>query len=139
MGGAGDALEDFLNSVQKAFLARDTDFLLRLHTLPLPVYTVVGVVIIRTEEEFRDRTLLYRELVGDAVRSDLVILERTAMRNGRFSVTTRWSDVDSKGEPGNVTELRYFLLETGPNTWQIEMLEYIQEPLPYDAVDRIIH
>ncbi|MEK6216944.1 MAG: hypothetical protein N2B03_06955 [Boseongicola sp.] len=68
-----------------------------------------------------------------------VILKREPICNRRTRVTAHWTELTADGSPVVTSTIRYFLLITSDNLWRIEMMEYLEIPIPIETAERIIH
>lgn len=133
-------LEDFMKAMQADFLAGHLEELSKRFLMPLVVYSVAGVVVLRTVEEFLQRTALYRDamMAMNVATSQIAVVSQDALENERLRVTVRVTDFDAGGEMVTGSLIRYFLKASG-ETYAIEMIEYLEAPLPSDEVERLVH
>lgn len=135
-----DRLRSFLESLQGSFLAGELDEVLSFFTLPVVIYSVAGVTVLRDETEFLHTARQYHAaLVAKAVVSSVLdIIERDHAVHNRSRVTVRIVDLDSRGSQVTTSLIRYFLMHT-ETSYRVEMMEYLEAPLSSDEIERIIH
>ena len=135
-----DELRDFLDQVQRAFFAGDVDALRQHFALPLVVYSAAGVVVRRTEKEFARLVEDYRDalLATSVVVGHQMIVARDPLVNNRCRATVRTTEVDADGQAVASALIRYFLVADS-GSYLIEMMEYLEAPLPISEIERIIH
>ena len=135
-----DELQSFLLSIQSAFYERDLDALFARFTLPLVVYSAAGVAMVRTEAEFERMTDDYRAALQalSATHGSLTIEHQEPAVNNRMRVTVSTQDLDANDRQVTGSRVRYFLFE-GPGGFTVEMLEYLEIPLPLSEVEDIVH
>ena len=135
-----DRLRSFLESLQGSFLAGELDELLMYFTLPVVIYSVAGVTVLRDEAEFLHTARQYHAaLVAKAVASSVIeIIERDHAVHNRSRVTVRIVDMDCRGNRVTTSLIRYYLIHT-ETSYRVEMLEYLEAPLSSDEIERIIH
>jgi hypothetical protein len=133
-------LIEFLTRLQDAFLDGRMEELGSLVTLPLVVYTVAGVTVLRTPDEMTEMAVEYRgAIVGLSVtQSRIELVEWSAPVNRRVRALARTVDFDATGRFVTSSLVRYFLVETDAG-FRIEMMEYLEAPLPPDEVERLVH
>ena len=135
-----EELQGFLMSIQSAFYERDLDTLFARFTLPLVVYSAAGVSLVRDEAEFERMTDDYRAALHSraATHGALMIESQEPAVNNRLRVTVRTRDLDENETQVTGSLVRYFLFE-GPEGFTVEMLEYLEVPLPLSEVEDIVH
>lgn len=135
-----DELKAFLSHLQSLFLAGDSKSLLTYFELPLVVYTAAGVTVLRNETEFERLAQDYMTALRERQVSDgrQTILSRDSVVNNRQRVTVRTIDLSGSGRPVTSSTVRYFLV-LNERSYSVEMLEYIEAPLPISDVEKIIH
>lgn len=133
-------LETFLEELQVAFYAQDIDGLLQGVSLPLIVYSVAGVAVLRDRDEFTRMVTDYRAALDTmkVVRGVKSIESVEPIVNNRQRVIARNIDYNQHGQPVTSSLIRYFLLQT-PGGYSIEMLEYIEAPVPVEVVEQLVH
>ena len=82
-----EQLQDFLKAIQVAFYSGDVEKLSAMFTLPLVVYSAVGVLVFRTREELEQMVADYRAAVmsTSAVDGELTILSFVPPVNRRLN------------------------------------------------------
>ncbi len=135
-----DELTDCLNEVRRAFYAGDVDALVDLMRLPLVVYSAVGVVVLRDREEFSRMVADYRAAIVamQVVDGRQTILSRDPPTNNRMRATVRTVDMNAEGKPVTGSTIRYFFVKTAKGL-AIEMIEYLEMPLPISDAEKIVH
>lgn len=135
-----DFLESFLKTLQSTFLEGRLDRLMEYFSLPLVVYSIAGVTVLRTEEEVMQIVNQYRAaLVAMRVSSTkLEIVHLDPTHNKRLRATVRTYDFDEDGQSVTNSLIRYFLIEK-EESYVIEMMEYLEAPLPPEQIERIVH
>ena len=66
------------------------------------------------------------------------ILSRDPPTNNRMRATVRTVDLDATGTPVTSSTVRYFFVETDKGL-AIEMIEYLEMPLPISDAEKIVH
>ena len=135
-----DELTECLNEVHRAFYTGDVDALAELMCLPLVVYSAVGVVVLRSLDEFARMVEDYRAalIAMKVVDGRQTILSRDPPTNNRMRATVRTVDMDETGKPVTGSTVRYFFVETDKGL-AIEMIEYLEMPLPISDAEKIVH
>lgn len=135
-----EKLHAFLADLQAAFLQGRFEDVAACYVFPLVVYTPAGIMLIRDFEQFGEVTARYREAIMalNVTSADLLIEESDQPYNHRLRATTRVTDFNADGTPVTGSLIRYFLIEDG-DSFKIEMMEYLELPLPISDVERIIH
>ena len=135
-----DRLQTFFEAMQQAFFAGDVETLCRYFSLPLVVYSAAGVVVMRDKDEFAKMVDDYRTalMATSVVQGELTVLSRDAVENNRRKAVVRTVELDADGHAIASSVIRYFLLE-GANGLAIEMMEYLEIPLPLADVEKIVH
>lgn len=135
-----DSFKVFLNRLQDAFFEGRIEEITSYMTLPLVVYTVAGVTLLRTPEELIAMAGQYRAaIVGLSVSSSQSeIVEWTPPVNQRLRATVRSLDFDSSGRMVTSSLVRYFLVVTATGC-RIEMMEYLEAPLPPEEMEWLVH
>ena len=133
-------LQSVLNTIQDAFYARDLETLFGYFTLPLVIYSAAGVALVRNEAEFERMTDDYRAALQalSATHGALTIESQDEAVNNRMRVTIRTRDLDQNEKQVTGSRVRYFLF-MGPEGYSVEMLEYLEMPLPLADVEDIVH
>ena len=136
-----DNLKAFLEQTRQAFFDGDLEALAKYFVWPLVVYSPAGVLVVKDQEQFLIVSGQYlAALVEHAIeRGTCVILKREPMRNRRTRVTAHWTELTADGSPVVTSTIRYFLLMPADGLWRIEMMDYLEIPLPIETVERIIH
>ena len=136
-----DNLISFLEETRKALFENDFEALSKYIIMPLVVYSPAGVLVVKDLEHFLAVSSSYREAlaVHAITHGKCTILERDPMRNRRTRVTAHWTELDAEDTPLVTSTIRYFIWMPKPDRWMIEMLEYLEIPIPIEAVERIIH
>ncbi len=135
-----EKLIQFFDGLQKAFLDGRFEDVERHFVVPLVVYSVAGVTLVRDSGEFavllRD---FWNALTGLNVSSSKFELSQYDQpKNGRMRVTVTFSDFDADGTQVTGSEVRYFLLESDDGL-KVEMIEYLREPFSPSVVENIVH
>lgn len=135
-----EKLGAFLEDLQTCFIDGRLEDMLKRVSLPLVVYSIAGVMLLRTEAEFIQTLGQYRAaIVALSVTSSTVeIREFDAPQNQRLRATVRVTDFDADGREVTSSLIRYFLIESG-ESYLIEMMEYLESPLSREEVERIVH
>ena len=131
---------EFLNRLQDTFLEGRVEEITSFVTMPLVIYTVAGVTVLRTPEELTAIAEQYRAaIVGLSVtNSQIEIVEWTASVNQRVRATARAVNFDSAGRLVTSSLIRYFVV-LADSGCRIEMIEYLEAPLPPEEVERLVH
>ena len=135
-----DDLKNYLEDIQADFLAGRMEELAARFSLPLVVYSVAGVVVLRTKEEMQAQTAQYRSalVAMSVVSSSIEIVSRDAPMNNRSRATVRVTDFNAEGGVVTGSLIRYFLIrKTG--SYQIEMIEYLEAPFSTEMVEKLVH
>ena len=135
-----DELTECLSEVRRAFYTGDVEALAEMMCLPLVVYSAVGVVVLRSREEFARMVEDYRAAIVamNVVDGRQTILSRDPPTNNRMRATVRTVDLDATGTPVTSSTVRYFFVKTD-NGLAIEMIEYLEMPLPISDAEKIVH
>lgn len=135
-----EKLHAFLAEMQAAFLQGRFEDVVACYVFPLVVYTPAGIMLIREIEQFGEVTARYRDaiLALNITHSDMQIEQADQPYNHRLRATTRFTDFNADGKPVTGSLIRYFLIVDG-DSFKIEMMEYLELPLPIPDVERIIH
>lgn len=135
-----DKLEAFLADLQSAFMAGNLVSLQRYFQIPLVVYSAAGVTVLRDKAEFEKMTQDYMTALGtlSIAQARQTILSRDPVVNNRQRVTVRNVDSNEAGESVTSSTIRYFLV-LGEQGYSVEMLEYLEAPLPISDVEKIVH
>lgn len=136
----GDELTECLERVRRAFYAGDVETLAELIRLPLVVYSAVGVVVLRTRDEFTRMVEDYRAamVAMKVVDGRQTILSRDPPSNNRMRATVRTVDLNVEGTPVTGSTVRYFFVKSNQGLG-IEMIEYLEMPLPISDAEKIVH
>ncbi len=135
-----DDLKIYLEDIQADFLAGRMEALIARFSIPLVVYSVAGVVVLRTKEEILTQTGQYRSAVmAMSVTSSVVkVVSRDPPLNNRLRATVRVTDFDCDGKTVTGSLIRYFLiLKNG--SYEVEMLEYLEAPFSTEVVEKLVH
>ena len=134
-----DDINTFLDDLQSAFYAGDAEELLGFISLPLVVYTLAGVSLLRDKPEFEAMVRDYRAALTamNVVRGVKTIEALEPPTNNRQRVTVRNIDYNDDGQAVTGSLIRYFLAIT-PRGCVVEMLEYIEAPLPIETVEHLV-
>ena len=135
-----DQLHSFLAEMQIAFVEGRFQEIAANFVFPLVVYTPVGVTLIRNPDQFAQVSSLYRDAIIalDVASSDIRIEECDQPRNRRFRVTARFTDFNAEGTHVTGSLIRYFMIEDS-DSFKVEMMEYLELPIPISDVERIVH
>jgi len=135
-----DDLTKFMQSLQNAFDSDDLTAVYPFFSLPLIVYSLAGVTVLRTEDELLHIAKDYRSTLKahGMVSTTIAVVEQDAKVNRRQRVTVSYRNLTADGEFVASTLIRYFLHQRD-GALVIEMLEYIEAPLPPEDVVRIAH
>lgn len=135
-----DDLKSFLSGIQAAFFAGDMHALFQSFQIPLVVYSAAGVVVLRNEAEFERLAQDYLDAIKalSVTQGRQTILERDTMVHNRQRVTVRSVEMDAAGTPVTSSTIRYFVVKS-EDGYAVEMLEYLEMPLPVSDVEKIIH
>ena len=135
-----DELKAFLAELQSAFLAGNMANLLSYFQMPLVVYSAAGVTVLRDNAEFEKMTQDYMTALGElsVTQARQTILSRDPVVNNRQRVTVRTVDLNEAGQPVTSSTVRFFLV-LGELGYSVEMLEYLEAPLPISDVEKIVH
>lgn len=135
-----DELKAFLAELQSAFFAGDMATLLSYFQMPLVVYSAAGVTVLRNKAEFEKMTQDYMAALGalSVAHGRQTILSRDPVVNHRQRVTVRTVDMNEADQPVTSSTVRYFLV-LGELGYSVEMLEYLESPLPISDVEKIVH
>ena len=131
----------FLKGVRNALFTEDFDTLSQFCVVPLVVYSAAGVVTIKDRDELKCMADRYRQLLSayPITHGDCRIVQRDQPVNQRCRVTARWDEFSEDNTLQTSSLVRYFLIETAPDVWLIEMLEYLEMAVSLEDVQRIIH
>ena len=134
-------MKRFLTEVRDALFKADYDALAQYCAVPLVVYSAAGVVAIKDREEIKLLADKYHQLLSafPITHGECRIVQRDPTVNQRLRVTARWDEVGADNTPLTSSLVRYFLYEKAPNTWLIEMLEYLEMAVSVEDAERIIH
>ena len=135
-----DDLKVLFAEIQAAFFAGDLRLLHMYFQFPLVVYTAAGVAVLRSEAEFEAMTQTYLDALKatSATHSRQTILTRDPMVHNRQRVTVRTDDLNAAGRTVTSSTVRFFLVRKD-GRYLVEMLEYLEAPLPISDVEKIIH
>ena len=135
-----EKLRTYFESLRAAVIQGDFPAIGQRFTLPLVVYSVAGVTLVRDEDELKRMFDMYRAaLAASAVANTETTIESVAQsNNGRRRVCVRFVDTDADGQIVTSSLIRYFLVKTADGC-KIEMLEYLESPIPLDEIERIVH
>ncbi len=133
-------LEQFLKELQNEFLSGALDAVVQRFCRPLVVYTIAGVTVLRNHEEIRKQAEQYREaiLALSVATSTVKIVSQEVVKNNRLRATARIIDFDADGREVTGSLIRYFLIKTA-NSYEIEMIEYLEAPLSTAEIERLVH
>ena len=136
-----DNLKSFLEKTRQALFDSDFDALAQNCVMPLVVYSPAGVLVIKDRDHFLAVSSAYRAALADhpITQGKCDIISLDPMRNRRTRVTAHWTEMDANSTPLVSSKIRYFLLMPRPELWMIEMLEYLEMPIPLETAERIIH
>ncbi len=136
-----DNLKMFLEQTRQAFFDGDLEALAKYFVWPLVVYSPAGVLVVKDQEQFRIVSGQYLAALAEysIVGGNCVIPNREPMRNRRTQVTAHWTELAADGSPVVTSTIRYFLLMPEEGLWRIEMLEYLEIPIPLETAERIVH
>ena len=135
-----DELLEFLVEIQDAFYQRDLEFLLKRFSLPLVIYSAAGVTLVRDKAELERLTDDYRAALNamSATHGTLTIRDQEQIMNNRLRVTIRAEDLDANDKPVTGALVRYFLFKDD-TSYVVEMLEYLEAPIPIEQIEDIVH
>jgi len=130
-----------LQETRQAFFDGDLEVLAKYFVWPLVVYSPAGVLVVKDQDQFQIVSGQFREALAEhpITHGTCVILKRDPMRNRRTRVTAHWTELDAEDTPLVTSTIRYFLLMPKPHFWMIEMLEYLEIPIPIEIAERIVH
>ena len=133
-------LHKFFATLQSHFLKGEVAQLEDFFSFPLVVYTPAGVLVIQGRDEFATLTQQYRAALTalDVVETKVEIDTQETSSADRRQVTVRFHDMSADGLVVTGSLIRYFLVEKSKKL-RIEMMEYLESPLPKSDVERIIH
>lgn len=135
-----DQVRIFLEQMLIDFTSGRIDLICSRMTLPLVVYTVAGATVLRTEDELKAMVRQYHATVK-ATNQPYTSVEIVTMETpqpDRVRVTARSHGKNAEGAPLVPTLIRYFLIADG-DSFLIEMLEYLEAPLPPEDIQNIVH
>ena len=135
-----DDLKIYLEDIQTDFLAGRLEELISRFSVPLVVYSVGGVAVLRTTEEILSQTVQYRSALMEmsVVSSVIKVVSREPPVNNRLRATVRVTDFNADGEVVTGSLIRYFLiLKNG--SYMVEMLEYLEAPFSTEVVEKLVH
>lgn len=135
-----DDLKIYLEDIQADFLAGRLEELISRFSVPLVVYSVGGVAVLRTTEEILSQTVQYRSALMEmsVVSSVIKVVSREPPVNNRLRATVRVTDFNADGEVVTGSLIRYFLiLKNG--SYMVEMLEYLEAPFSTEVVEKLVH
>lgn len=135
-----DRLRSFFESLQDSFLSGELEATLANFSLPVVIYSVAGVTVLRNEAEFFHIAGQYRAAIiaKAVVNSHIEIVERDVAVGNRLRATVRAVDMNALGEKITKSLIRYFLVQMD-DSYRIEMMEYLEAPLQLNEIERIIH
>lgn len=135
-----DGLKALLDGIQHALMSGDLGGLSRFFTFPLVVYSTAGVSVMRGEADFERLAVQYRSALMDlaVVQSEAEVVSRDPPKNNRFRAIVRVNDMDLSGRVVTGSLIRYFVVQSG-EAMSVEMLEYLESPLPSGVVETIVH
>lgn len=136
----GDVLQDYFEGLQDAFHGQGVRTAPDFFAFPLVIYTPVGVTLVRDTQQFRGIVSQYRNALSmrGVAATELHVEGQVTLSEHRLRATVRYTDI---GEDGGViasTVAQYFLMRHG-DSYRVEMLEYLELPLPHSEVKRIVH
>lgn len=133
-------ISDFFKTVQDTFLSGRMDSLVEHFATPLVVYSSAGVAVFRTREEIVRRMTIYRDALRrlGVVSGSFEVVSEDPMLGHRFRVTLLPIYYGPDGEEVTRGLVRHYLVHKD-ETLIVEMLEYLESPLPSKEVRRIIH
>jgi hypothetical protein len=136
-----DNISPYLEQTRQALFDGDLEALAKYFVWPLVVYSPAGVLVVKDQDQFLSVSSQYlAALTEHAIdRGTCVILNQEPMQNRRTRVTAHWTELTADGSPVVTSTIRYFLLLPEDGLWRIEMLEYLEIPIPIETVERIIH
>ena len=134
-----ERLLSFLDRMQSAFLSERLDEVMEAFALPLPVYSVAGLQLVRERDEFKRLLEAFRRTraTTESSKSDLLSVEPIV--NDRFRAVVDWQHFDADGEPVGTSQVRYFIHLPDNERFAIEMIEFLVLPITLDDVETIIH
>ena len=135
-----NSLDTFFVELQAAFLEGDFQTLSSFYALPLVVYSLAGVRLVRDEFELVRLAREFLTALGSlgVTNSSLEVRAFDPPANRRTRVKLCGAGLDSAGNRVTGSLIRYFLLETDSG-YKVEMVEYLQAPIPVQEVERILH
>lgn len=140
-----DRAIEFLMAARKAMFGRDFEQLAKILTVPWVVYTPVGVLVVENEEMQRLVIDRFTDALSalDIATGHALVIDKSEPGTDRLRITIQWVELDADDRPVAGSRVRYFLVAANPvvtgHPWKIEMLEFIELPLPIDDVKNIIH
>ncbi len=136
-----ESIKPFLERTREAFFGGDLKALAEYFVWPLVVYSPVGVLVIKDQDQFVAVSGQFLAALAEysIASGTCVILEREPMRNRRTRVTVHWTELTADGSPVATSTIRYFLLMPEEGIWRIEMMEYLEIPIPIETAERIVH
>jgi len=131
----------FLGQTRQAFFNGDMEALAKYFVWPLVVYSPAGVLVVKDQDQFLIVSGQFLAALEEyaIVSGTCVILKREPMRNRRTRVTAHWTELTADGLPVVTSTIRYFLLMPEEGLWRIEMMEYLEIPIPIETAERIVH
>lgn len=136
-----EPLKEFLRKVRNAFFEGDFETLSGLCAVPLVVYSAAGVTTLKDRQALVELADRYRKLLASypITHGACRIVQHDPTINRRLRVTARWDEFGEDNTPLTSSLVRYFLIETGPNEWLIEMLEYLEMAVSLEDAQQILH
>jgi len=131
-------LNQFFGEMQEDFLAGRLANVARRLSQPLVVYSASGVTVLRGWNDVLKRVEMYREAL-DALSTSTGMFElvsEDSLINNRLRVTLRTIYVDHEGVEVTSSLSRYFLVRDG-DSFLVEMIEYLEFPLPLERSARV--
>ena len=135
-----EKLKIFFTVLQNGFADGRIQDIAVFFVFPLVVYTPVGVTLIRNTQEFGVMTSQYRDAIAamKVAKTNIQVKDIDQTCNHRLRATVRFTPMDTEGRVLTSSLIRYFLMENG-ESFLVEMIEYLELPIPVSEVERIVH
>ena len=136
----GEKLHRFFGSVHSVFLKGDLKDFAKFVAFPMVIYSIGGVIVIRTAGELVPVLQGYRDAFADkgATSVTFEIEGHDEPKNQRMRVVINNTyDLADKAAALR-SRVRFFLILDG-DEFRIEMMEYLEAPFPLSDIGRIIH
>ena len=135
-----EKVREFLEQLQIDFSEGRLEQICARMKLPLVIYTVAGATLLRTQDELETMTGQFLAAVqaSNQIFTSVEIISMETPQPGRVRATARSIGNDAEGRSILPALIRYFLIADG-DTYLVEMLEYLEAPLPPEEIQRILH